>query len=279
MYSILDPSLFVVADLAKSRLSDRYGLNNCQVEKPFDSSINFVSTFHWKTSTHYIVCEVSNRPFPKTIKAIFADILVKGLSVKLIVVYPANCTLSTKEFQEDIKDAKSFGIGLVSVDEVYNSAVIDYEGLSIQLHQPKVDLNKFVKKLRPSVEGALTTYYNGDTKHAVQELGQIVENIIRNVAIDAKKKGTSKKGGDPKSDKYPFAKVVDDLVNEVIIDQAILGKCRGFVEDRNRVSHKPKTSKKAIELDRKLKLDFQTGLRILEDLPQKISAKNYKLKV
>ena len=73
--------------------------------------------------------------------------------------------------------------------------------------------------------------------------------------------------------------IVDDLVRENILDKAILGRCRGYVEDRNRVSHKPRNLKKAIELERKLKLDFQTGLRILEELPIKLVSKSYKLKL
>ena len=277
MYSILDPSLFAIADSAKLRITERYALKNCQVEKAFDSSIKFVPTFHWKTTTHFIVCEVSNRPFPVTIKEIFADISVQGLSVKLIVVYPANNTLSTKEFQEDFSKAKLFGVGLVSVDN--GNLKIEHEGLSVQLHQAKVDLAKFVKKLRPSIEAAFTTYSNGDAKHGVQELGQIIENIIRHVAIEAKGKRDYASGGNPSDDKYAFGNILDDLVRESIMDKAILGRCRGYVEDRNRVSHKPRTLKKAVELEGKLKLDFQTGLRILDDLPNKIAAKNYKLKI
>lgn len=280
MYNLLeDPELIIIADLAKSRLSSRYALRNCNVEKAFDSSISFVPTFNWKTPTHYIVCEVSDRPFPLTIKELFADISANGLSVKLMVIYPSDTKLSVKEFQQDIEKAKLFGIGLVSVDISTGNVVIQQEGLSVQLHQPKIDIKKFTPKLRPNIESVYTTYSNGDAKHAVQELGQIIETIIRNVAIQAKRKGNYSSGGDPSNEKYAFGNIVDDLVRENILDKAILGRCRGYVEDRNRVSHKPRNLKKAIELERKLKLDFQTGLRILEELPIKLVSKSYKLKL
>jgi len=279
MYNFIDPSLFIIADLAKLRIEGRYALRNCKVESSFDSSIRLLPTFHWKTPTHIIVCEVSNRPFPIHMNGIFAEISVKGLSVKLMVIYPANNTLNTREFQEDVSKAKLFGIGLISVDEITSAVNIEYEGLSIQLHQPKTDLYRYVKKLRPHIEGAITTYSNGDAKHGVQELGQIIESLVRNVAIEAKKRGAYNSGGNPSSDRYAFGNIVDDLIRESIIDRAFLGRCRGYVDDRNRVSHKPRTLKKAIELENKLRLDFQTGLRILEELPVKFAEKTYKLKI
>ncbi len=77
---------------------------------------------------------------------------------------------------------------------------------------------------------------------------------------------------------YEFSKLVEDLIDDKTINMAILGKCRGFVDDRNRSSHKPKTRRAAVEAYRKTKNCFLLGLELLEELPEKIEAKGYRFR-
>ncbi len=278
MYSLLDTELHFVANGASERLRQRFGLKLPKIEEAFSSKISWRPTLHWKTNTHYIVCEISNSPFPISLMSFFSEITVEGLPVKIFIAYPEENDLTLKEFKAQTLKAKTYGIGLVSVEN-NGDATIENQGISIPLHLAKQDLSSFRKVLKPSIEGACATYMNGDAKHAVQELGQIIECAIRSLAIQAKKKGTLSIGGDPSSSSYSQGNIIDDLMSKRIISNAILGRCRGFVDARNEVSHKPRTKKKAIEQEKKLKENFLTGLSILKDLPSKISEKNYRFKI
>jgi hypothetical protein len=277
MYSFVEPELHSLADSARDRLEKRYGLKKVAVEKSFDNSISFVPTFHWKKDFHIFICEVSERPFPKHIKEIFSDLLVADIPAKVFVAYPEVNDLSTKELHDDLQRAKEFGLGLISVGN-NNQATIMRTATSVPLLPRRLELSDYARPLRTMIEDAYDIYLNGDPAHGIQEVGQIVENIIRNAAISAKQKGLLTKGGDPADPKYAQGNIIDDLIRERVIDTAVLGRSRAFVVDRNDSSHKPKNRKEAIARERNLKDNFQTGLRILRDLPPALKQKKLRFK-
>lgn len=236
---------------------------------------------HWINNYHIFACEISNRPFPNNMNEIHSEVSNGGNPVRIFVAYPQNNNLSSEELHQDIIKAKSYGIGLICVSETNESNII-LNGIPVNLGIPQTtvnELSKYHKKLRPLIKNAIETYVDGYPKHGVQELGQLIESSIRFLAIKAKKKGHYSTGGNPNDDTYSFGNIVDDLIRERIIKADILGKCRGFVEDRNRVSHKPRSINKALEQEVKLKEDFLQGLRILDDLPKKMKLKNYPFKI
>lgn len=285
MYNLLDPSLHSIANLAKTRIEQKFNVRISNIERGFDNNLHYVPTFFGKTNTHYIVCEVSNRPFPVHIKSVYADILQQNLSVKLFVIYTSEFTISAKELQIDINNAKLFGIGLIYVDESNNSVNIQNEAISVPLNLPiySIDLKSFDKKIRHLIEEAYSIYANGNPKHAVQELGQIIERIIKNVAIEAKGLNHYTNGSDPNNPAIAFGSIIDDLIRNAILNVTFLNRVRGYTEDRNNVSHRINSIPKSIALENKLKLDFQNALRILKELPTFTSkGKNnfkYKLKI
>ena len=115
-YSFLHPDLHMAADLTKVRLEQKYNIRIANFENGFDSSIDYAPTFFGKTNSHYILCEVSTRPFPIHLKSIYADVQNQNLPVKLFVAYPDELLdISARELQTDIANAKNFGIGLINV--------------------------------------------------------------------------------------------------------------------------------------------------------------------
>ena len=282
MYNLIyNADLFQVADVTQIRLKEKFDIRDLKVEEAFDKDIAWTPHLYGKSKYHIVCCEIAERPFSKKIPEIHSEISISGKLVKLFVAYPQENSLSAKELLEDIAKAKSYGVGLINVSSD-GKATIDNEGLSVHLTLPKPvisELSRFVKPLKSQIEGAISTYINGAPKHGVQEIGQLIENIIRNLAIQARKQSKLTKGGDPSDPKYAFGNIVDDLMRQNIINNGILGNCRGFVEDRNRVSHKPRSIKQAIEVENQLKQDFINGLRILENLPKKIKEKNFRLKL
>ncbi|MEI6596039.1 MAG: hypothetical protein WCO28_10790 [Bacteroidota bacterium] len=278
---IYDNQLLSVADSAKKKLEIRHSLKNVIVENSIDPSIRWRPHMHWVNNYHIFACEISNRPFPSNMNEIHSEVSNGGKPVRIFVAYPQNNNLTSDELHLDIIKAKSYGIGLICISSTNEGTVI-LNGLPVNLVIPQTtvnELDKYHKKLRPLIKNAIETYIDGYPKHGVQELGQLIESSIRHLAIKAKKLGNYSSGGNPNDDTYSFGNIVDDLIREKIIKADILGKCRGFVEDRNRVSHKPRSIQKALEQEIKLKEDFLQGLRILEDLPKKMKLKNYTFKI
>lgn len=279
MYSLLvDPELVKIADFSKERIAVRFGLKNCQIETAFDSTIMFVPTFHWKTISHIVVCEVSNRPFPVTIKELFADAIVKNLSTKIYVIYPKHPNLSARELQEDLDKAKLYGIGLISVDAFGNTS-FDRTAISIPLYLPVLDFKKYPLKLRSHIEDSFEIYMqDGKPDNALQEIGQLIESIVLNTAKQAKKSGSFIYAGFRPPAFIRQSLLLAEMIKEDIINVGLLSRCKDFANDRNSVSHKPQSRLEAQRIEKKLKENFLIGLKILEDFPKHLKTKNYKLK-
>lgn len=277
-FTILPSHLHAFAESANFIIKNRYGLPDGIVEQAIQTDIPLQPTLHWKTKTHYIVCEVAERPFPVSIKQQFADLVSTGRPIRIIVAYPMDNGLSSTDYQADIKNSKIFGIGYMGVDDNKNGD-IEYHGVSLALHIPRVDLIAFKKSLRPYVAEAYEHYMlKGDPDVGLQKLGQLIENIIYNVATQAKTKGAFTFTGFNPPAYIRQSVLIDEMTKVNILDVPILGRCRDFANDRNAVSHKAKSRKQAAEIESKLKENFIIGTRILKDLPDKIKAKGYRLK-
>lgn len=276
-FTVLPPHLHAFAESANIIIKSRYGLPDGIIEQAIQSDIPLQPTLHWKTKTHYIACEVSERPFPVSIKQQFADIVSTGQPIRIIVAYPKGNGLSSADYQSDIKIAKTYGIGYMSVDD-NKSGEIEYHGVSLALRIAPIDLNGYCKSLKPYIYEAYEHYMlKGDPDVGLQKIGQLTEKIIYNVAVQAKKKG---KFSYDKFKPPAFIRqslLIDEMINEQIIDIPILGRCRDFANDRNSVSHPPKSRKEAMGIENKLKENLIIGTRILKDLPEKIKSKGYKL--
>lgn len=278
-YVLLPAHLHSIADAAEITIKVKYGLGNALVETPIDSTIAWSPTLHWKTKTGYIACEVHETPFPVSVKMAFGDGTTTNLPIRIIIAIPNTNVRSQSDYLKESNAAKRYGCGLVTINDDL-SGQFQHVGIDIPLYLPTPKFSNYNIKLRAEVQHAFELYINGDPRHGVQELGQLIENIIIYLAVQAKRMGTLTCGGFVSPDVfYPQANLIDDLMRDRVIDNAILGKCRGFVEDRNGSSHKPKSVKNAIEINRKLKNAMTAGLLIIEDLPKKLKAKNYNLKI
>jgi hypothetical protein len=278
-YRILPAHLHATADKAEKLIKTKYGLNNAHVETSIDPTIPWSPTLHWKTKTGYIACEIHETPFPVIVKTVFGDGATTDLPIKIIIAIPNNSPISQSDYLKESNEAKRFGCGLLTIND-NGTGTFQHSGIEIPLHIPIPKFSNFNNKIRADVEHAYDIYINSDPRHGVQELGQLIENVMIHLADQAKKKGKLITGKFKTPDKYyAQAKLIDDLMQDKIIDNSILGKCRGFVDDRNKASHKPKTVREATEINRKLRNVMISGLIILEELPEKLKAKGYIFKV
>jgi len=267
-----------IARTANLVIKTRYNFRDAMVLEPINPKVPWRPSLLWKASPEFVGCEASDRPFPRSIKEVFSDIAATGLPIRIIVAYPKDNILSAKDYQDDLKEAKKLGVGYLSVTDI-NDGELEYEGISISLHLPPPEFSKYRRCLVRGINDAYSLYMNGNPSHGVQELGQIVEQIINNLAGQAKAKGKLTKSNFIPAKYYKFAKLVEDLLAERVIDMATLGKCRGFVDDRNISSHKPKSRKAAANSYRKTRNCFLLGLELLEELPGKFESKGYKFKL
>jgi hypothetical protein len=200
-----------------------------------------------------------------------------GLPVTIFIAYPDVPQIPLKDFNADIKKAKQYGVGLISISENHEGA-IQYHGMPVNLFLSAPDFNRFKQPIRPGVMSAYEDFTDGNPDGGVQKLGQLVESAIVNLAIQARNKGTYKKGGFVEGKYYPQGNLIDELMHERIIDNGVLGRCRGFCDDRGSVSHKPRDLKEAIRIQKSLKECFLLGLRILEELPAFLIKKGYRFR-
>jgi len=119
------------------------------------------------------------------------------------------------------------------------------------------------------------TYMNGNPKHGVQELGQIIEAYLLNLAFQAKKKGKFPSRL-TKGVHIPLSSLLDNLIQHRVIDRGLLGNCRGFVKPRNNTSHRAKTIREAQQIEKKHKENFLKAITILEEMPKEFKAEGYR---
>jgi hypothetical protein len=278
-YTLLSPYLISIADSANKTIKEKYSIGaSGKIESSIETDIPFRPTLHWKAKTHYIACEVADRPFPKSLKESFADIVTSAHPIRVIVAYPKDSTLNSKDYQEDIKQCKKYGIGYMSVDS-NGKGDIEYSGLSLSLYIPfPKEFSNYKPQLKSIVSDCFEHYLlKGDPDVALQKVGQTIENLLYNTAAQAKKKSKFlyARFKPPKFIKQSV--LIAEMIKENVLDVGILGRCKDFAKDRNSVSHKPKNIIEAKKIEKKLKENFITGIKILEDLPIEIQKKTYKV--
>jgi len=278
-YKLLPAHLQPIADAAELVIKLKLNTGNPFVESAIDPKISWSPTFYWKTTTGFIACEVHESPFPVSVRLAFSDIIASGLPIKIIVVHPSNTSRMQAEYIKELNEVKRLGCGVLTIgDDGIGS--FQHQGIELSLFIPPPKFSSFAQKIRAAIEHAYDIYINGDPRHGVQEIGQLIENAIINLADQAKKNGKLASGGfiSP-TVHYAQGNLIDDLMRDRIIDNAILGKCRGFVEDRNGSSHRPKSVKQTIEVNKKLKNAMAAGFLILEDLPKKMKEKGFSMRI
>lgn len=278
-YKLLPAHLQPIADAAEIVIKLKLNIGNPIIESSIDPKISWSPTFHWKTPTGVIACEVHESPFPVSVRLAFSDITASNLPIKIIVVNPSNTSRTQAEYLKELTEIKRIGCGVLTIGDD-GSGNFQHHGIEVPLFIAPPKFASFPQKIRPEIQHAYDIYINGDPRHGVQEIGQLIENAIINLADQAKKKGKLTSGGfTSPSIYYAQANLIEDLMRDRVIDNAILGKCRGFVEDRNGSSHRPKSVKQSIEVNKKLKNAMAAGFLILEELPKKMKEKGFSMKI
>ena len=266
-----------IIESAKIALEERYDLKEKDTINTFPTAISWNPDLLWESKTHYIALEISDiGPFRPTIEIAFGQITLKELPVKIYVAYPKNANQPKDSYQKDLKSAKNYGIGIISVDDNNNFITeIEKDPVSIPLVINEIDYSIFKKQICPTLRECYATYMNGNPQMGLQRMYQLIESKIRKLGDQAIINNLLTTGGYSKGDRsYSLGNLIDDLMRQRIISNAVLGRCRGFVDDRNNVSHEAKTKMEAIKIEKNTKDNFKLALRILEELPAAFANKN-----
>lgn len=255
-------------------------MSRTKIELPIDDSLSWRPTFWWKNRTEIIACEVTERPYLKSFENLFADVISKNVYVKIIIASPEPVDLSALEHRKDLQKLKGFGFGHLCIGDSEPS-VFDFLGLPVPMFITEPKYESLKSKLRPCIRESFRMYMTeGNPDHGVQELGQIVENIIYNLGDQACAKSKLTLGGYcSRTGHYAINQLIEDLIRERIIDVGVLGRCRGFMDDRNGYSHRPRSIREALRRALLLKECWNVAVRILEDIPEKLRIKGYNLKI
>ncbi|MFA7359488.1 MAG: hypothetical protein WC139_00480 [Candidatus Kapaibacterium sp.] len=276
-YTILDSYLHPFADSAINILKSRFNLKKPIIEQSIDSNLAWRPTFYWNNKYEVFACEVLNQPYSQSVAEIYSDISSEGLPIRIIIAFPQNNGLTLDNYQTATNKLKKLGIGYLNVNS-NGGGNLEYKGISQSLYISKLDLTGIKDFLRPKILTAFEIYRNEDQKHGVQELAQIVEAYIKNLATQAQAKGTYVNTRYNPSRFYNLKDLIDELTTQKVIDLGVLGKCRGFVYPRNDTSHPPKTLAEAKKIANKFRDNFIIGLDILNDLPARFKEEGYKFK-
>jgi hypothetical protein len=264
-------------------IEERYALSKVQYDIEITPELNWSPTCLWKKNDTYYACEIlDDKPNVPILEIAYSQIISLGLPVKMIASYMQSSQVDGAQLKDNQKNEKYLinkGLGLIRIDENFNAEIIAH-GISVLAFISINEVNNFNyhKLLKKIITDAHEVYLKHDPKSGIIELGQTIEVILFNLAIQAiakNKINTNYKPGKT----YSQAQIIEDLMISNVIDKAILGRCRGYCDDRNRVSHKPKNDKEAKIIENQVKPSFITGLRILSELPVAITKKGYKFKV
>jgi hypothetical protein len=275
-FQILSPSLWQYAEPVLKKLKDSFYLRNAKIEQSFSTEIGWIPTFHCVKKDEIIICEISNRPYPPSVSENYADLISCGLPLRILIAYPLTNSLTTFDYHKDINNAKKKRIGYLSIDDK-NNVNIEYKGLPLSycISDQEIKDRNIKPFLKPDILRSFDTYNNGDPKHGVQELGQIIEKYMRRLAEEAKSKNKFNFNFNSRTN---ISKIIDNLITQNILDKSILISCRNFLIARNNTSHPSNNIKESKKINKRLKENYLNGLTIIEDMPDSFKKKRYTFK-
>lgn len=279
-FDTLSERLQEVAAKSLAHCKNRYGSNGVKIEEGIDNSIGWRPTFFLKPSKFRIIAvEVEDNLYPEVLKGAAHDI---GHFDFPISVYQA-CSLEA--YQTDPKHTKvnllrKHGFGIITVDEDGN-VTIQHSCIPLVQHISSDQFDGQISGLTPVVKVALKEAYETyltNEGQGLQQAGQVVEGLVRSIAMQAAKNSVIPNGVPGR----PLADVIDELYQTNVFKQhrAALGGARDFIKEfRNTASHAPKNAKEAADKIRKCKTGFFDAISVSTKLRTVTKAVGYKTQI
>lgn len=278
-FQLLATDLHATAVQAKKFFSSEFGVTNFKVETaPFEGS-SLKPTYHATLKNKYTLCvEVSELPFSNSIKAFAAECGKESRLIKLFVVVPR---AGGPDFPTLFKDAKSYGIGVIELNESGHNQLCGALAFSF-FGLRRLDVKEYPAEKRDVLRQALSTFLDGSPEMGCQTLFSTLENLTRKFAIRTEAEGwwrtpVKDEPGRLARDltKDPWAKVLSDLDHFLEFkpckarckdwNHTLVSQARAMTDLRNLTGHVPSTPKKIVERDKKLRTWFEHAGDVLKN--------------
>ena len=279
-FETLSERLQVVAARSLAFCKDRYGANGVKVDQGINDAILWRPTFFLKVGKFKLIAvEVEDNLYPGSLKGAAHDISHFDFP---IAVYQA-CTLEaylSDPKHTNVNLLKDHGFGIITVDDDGNT-VIQSSCVPLAQHISPKTFERSISKLTPQLKVAFKAayeVYKTNERQGLQDAGQIVEAVLRDIADKAVKKGDLAAAAPNRA----LANRIDDMYGAQPLagHRAALGGAREFVQEfRNTASHPAKTAKEAAENIRNCRAGFLDALAITVKLKALAKAKHYNIKI
>lgn len=274
-YSYLSEELRPSADKVYAHLRDRMGLKAIQVES-VDFEASPAPTFCGETRNKFKICvEVNYSFFPNTLNEFVVDCLRNGFPVKLYSAVPANPNNTID--QTSIQRAGKLGVGCFLIESGKITVLREAQDLSLLLTEDERDLTKIPSKFRAELYTAISTYEGGDPKKGVSNIFDLIEGIIRNIAIRAKRNGAIPSSNNLDLKRDAWVAVMKAMQRHNVLDDVFLSRCIGSSHARNFTSHPPKNFTQWLNMHKRLRTNYNLSMDVLRDLLIEAKAKGYRV--
>jgi len=276
-FDTLSDRLRLVANASLALCRTNFGSNGLQLEKEIDAAIGWKPTFYMRHRPLLVAVEVNDLIFPELLKIAAHDIEHFDYP---IAIYQA-CSLDVYQADRGLKrvtDLRDHGFGLITVAD-NGAAQIQVRAGPLGQFIPNGKCEHELRTLTPSLKvrfRAAHATYETDVGQGLQAAGQIIEALIKCIAVQAEAAGLVNQN----TSNRDAADIIDRLwdARPFHPHRAVLGGLRSFVRTyRNTASHPARTPQEAIEKIRNCKAGFLEALRLARELRAIIQALGYRV--
>jgi hypothetical protein len=274
LYRALPDHLIPYSEIAIRYFDKNHGLKQPRIEEEIDPSIRYRPTVTFVDPEKYLVCvEIVDSGFPEALSSVVLDLRNSGLPVKLWIAQPDDPNLQFHA--KDLRFARDNGIGLLTLQASDIGTQISSAVSQSVCGLRKFDLSQFPANRRHSLQDAVATFRNGNPTKGCAQVYDELESLTRAIGRKASgKNGYLRKAAGFDWDTEAWGTVVEFL--KINFDRgkskcpelkpSLFAKVATLTDQRNSVAHKPTSTTKLTDRDRKTRTRFEEAMDVLAEL-------------
>ena len=246
----------------------KYGKVGLRLESPISDRIRWRPTFYLKSGLSLIIAfEYNDGVYPDALDGAIVDIMSFDYPIAVFQLCPLASFLGDKN-QARTRLLIRKGIGIITIDEDTGTVALQKYCVPLAQNISEDELNERVSSLTAGVKLAFRNAHDSFTTNVgqgVQEAGQIIEAIIRQLHAHAVKQSLTKQMGPTAA----AASLTDALYNISLYSsyRGVIGGVRQFIEDyRNLSSHPQRSGRDAIVKIKKCRTGFLHAIELANGL-------------
>lgn len=275
-FRALPEHLHDLAETALRHFGREHGIpvSRFKVEAELSSDIGYRPTFHASRPDHSLIgVEISDEPWPAAIQTLVLGCKNNFIPLRLWVVVPLGAVESIKA--SDMHLLRENGIGLLAMHNDGRRRELTSAPLALSLTGLRaVKVSDFPARYRGDLRTAYDTFVSGDPSKGCSRVYDEIESLTRRILKKANTKGFIRRpiGFDPDTESWSnvlaFLKANFDRTAAACpgLSETLLSRIQGLTEYRNEAGHKPKSLRRLIERDRKLRTRFESAIDELQAL-------------